>query len=787
MPSADRLAAIKTAVRARQQQALRRWRQGPAGQGADDQGRALVLGELTQLEPHGDTWCHGWVQADSGGVAIPVAGPLLPGLATGVLVRLVGHWETREGFGERFVFTALETRLPTEPAAVARYLKRHVKGLGETRAMEVAIHLGPEALSRLVANPDAVLACIPGKAGQTVAEGVRAWSTAMRAEQVVQQLVVEFLTAGLTESAARKAIRQLGPDEAEAVVRLNPYRLVQVAGIGFRTADAVALKQGMSVRDPARLVAGLAWTLETAKQEGDCALQPAELLKRAEQALRLTPADHPRLEAALAAALAPTPQGEAALLDQEEDLVYLPELRVRELFIAHALARLAARRQLYTGGIHTRLDALIQAQGLAPLQRDGVWRALEHGVSILTGRPGTGKTTTVRTILLAAQTLGWHVALCAPTGKAASRASEVCGHPASTIHRLLQVPPYQRRRTPLEADLVILDEASMADLDVTAWLLDNLDPTRTRLVLVGDDNQLPSVGPGRVLGDLIDSGRLPVTQLKEIFRQAQGSRIITNAHALLDLQRMDLSNTTGSDFLFADVTDIATSADGTPLLEDPERSGREQRLGQQRIVRAIQHLVRDRGAHPLRDIQVLTPMRRGLLGADELNQVLQDALNPHGAVGPTIGGQQVVRVGDRILQTKNNYTLRLFNGDQLEVVAVDAAAKRIEARIDGEIRVIEGPQLQHVRLAWAMTVHRAQGSEFPYTILAYHTSHHMLLSLNLLYTAITRAKRQFICVGTGRAIQMTYVEARRATPRVTGLVRRLQQLIAQPAALEMSV
>jgi len=774
---------IRIALRARKQQKLQQWKQ-KFGHAQDAEGRALVLGEVMRMEQHSEGWVHGWVQSEDGGAEIPFAGPSLGGLEVGRMVRLSGRWETRETFGERFMLEAVETALPTHPAAVARYLTSHVEKVGPTRALALATALGPLALAQLADDPTHAERIILGKSGQQIAESLRVWSKVYREDALATNLAVEFMSAGMTEILARRAIRLLGIDEAEAVVRLNPYRLVQVPGIGFRTADAVALVQGVSPVDPARLAAGLAWTLETSQQEGNCALPPETLMTRALRELRLPQESGlARLEAALAATLSSTEQR----LVLDDGLIFLPEVRAREIFVAHAVARLAARTQVISGGMHSRLDGLIQAQGLAPLQRQGVWKALESGISVLTGRPGTGKTTTVRTILVAAKALGWSVSLCAPTGKAASRASEVCGHPASTIHRLLQVGPGQKRRDPVDADLVILDEASMADLEVVSWLLDNLDLERTRIVFVGDDNQLPSVGAGRILGDLIESGRVPMTQLTEIFRQAQGSRIITNAHALLDLRRMDFSNTKDSDFLFADITDAKISPDGIIIHDDPDRSLREQRHGQQRILRAIQYLCTQRKASALRDIQVLTPMRKGLLGSDQLNILLQDALNQDGERGPMIGGQQVVRVGDRVLQTKNDYTLRLFNGDQGEVMSVNAAGKTIEARFEGEIKTIAGAQLSKLRLAWAMTVHRAQGSEFPYTILAYHTSHHVLLSLQLLYTAITRAKKQLIMVSTDRTIALTYQAAKRQSPRVTALPKRLQRLMTTPLSPAGSV
>ncbi len=391
----------------------------------------------------------------------------------------------------------------------------------------------------------------------------------------------------------------------------------------------------------------------------------------------------------------------------------------------------------------------------SPEQQDAVWVALRHGVSVLTGRPGAGKTTTIKTLVACAQALGWRVQIVAPTGKAASRASAVAGVPASTVHRLLAHGPMDAP-TPLAVDLLIVDEASMCDLEVATWLMRAVSTEcGTRVVWCGDADQLPSVGCGQVLADMIASGVIPTTQLTTVFRQAASSPIIQNAHRLLDGDPLDLSRADG--WCFEPLGDGSFPADAV-------------------VLRAVQALL-DAGRPP-RDIQVLAPMRRGALGVDHLNRRLQQLLNPDGALGPYVGGGSRVRVGDRVVATRNMYDLPapVYNGEQGVVVEADRRGVML-VHFGDRVVTLSGVQCLMLRMAWAMTVHRAQGSEYPAVVFAYdHQAHRRMLDRRLLYTGITRARDHLTLVGSREAIVQTQQRVG-TTRRYTTLAHHLSSLI----------
>ena len=400
---------------------------------------------------------------------------------------------------------------------------------------------------------------------------------------------------------------------------------------------------------------------------------------------------------------------------------------------------------------------------LAPEQRTAVLAALAHKVLVVTGGPGTGKTTIVRFILGLVRPATEAVALAAPTGKAAKRLSEATGWPAATIHRLLGAGPRGFERTqdhPLEADLLIVDESSMIDTLLMQALLAAI-PDEARLVLVGDVDQLPSVGPGMVLADLIASGRIPVVRLEKIFRQRETSRITANAHQVRRGLQPDLARPPGeelADFYF---------------LPEPE----PERIVEKLLAMVTERIPQRFGFDPKHEVQVLTPMHRGLTGATHLNQALQAVLNPEGEPLPFAGGRY--RVGDKVMQTRNDYTKEVFNGDMGEITAYDAEQRRLTITFDERPVVFEPKDLENLTLGYAITVHKSQGSEYPAVLLPITTQHAIMLQRNLLYTALTRARRLMVLVGTERAVHLAVRNAR-PEARYTCLRRHLLALAAPP-------
>lgn len=747
---------------------------GPAAVASSSGERKTILtGQIVSINeasrPDG-SWVMGHIESEDGSIRTPFVGTNLLGCEIGRLVRLVGEWEFHPKHGRQFRAEQIESRLPVAKEAIVKYIASNVRHCGPKRAEQLIDHFGLSCLDVLAHDPTRVREVFTGKIGEQLLDSWTEWAEEYRLSRKAQKLTVDLMSAGMTYALARR-VQQVfkKPGEAEDVLLHRPYRLVEVPGIGFKRADQIARHMGVAVDDPARIAAGVVYALNSAMEMGHSALPQNDLEKQAAQELGLT--DVAPVRAAVVRGLA------AGTLVSDQGLIYLPHVRDLEEYVAQRIAEILRAPRFLTAHERSLVHEVIERSGLSETQARAVWLALENGVAILTGRPGSGKTTTTRTFVECCDVLGWSVAIAAPTGKAAARASEVTGRSASTVHRMIGVPAGMARPEPLPYRVIVLDETSMADLETTAWLLKNIDPHRTSILFVGDKDQLPSVGYGCVFADLIDSGAIPAVELREIFRQGASSRIVVNAHRLLDGKSLLLDNAPGSDFLFADVTqEDALGPDGFPLSDDPTRPQREQEEALKRLDKAVQFLIRQKHAVPARDIQVLAPMKRGLLGVDHLNARLQSVLNPNGELGPEIGGRIRVRVGDRVIQTRNDYNVPggLFNGEQGEVLAVDNQRELVRVRIDDRVLTLRGIQLARLRLAWAITVHRSQGSEFPYTILLYHTAHSVMLDVNLLYTAITRARRLFILIGNQRALELTRYRARRQDrDRYSGLRARL--------------
>ena len=658
----------------------------------------------------------------------------------GQTLQLTGDWQNHPRYGRQFRIEASRSVSPATAEGIERYLGSGlVKGIGPELARRIVARFGTDSLRVLDEEPK-LLSAVPGIGPSRLAALGEAW----KAQRGLREVMLFLQSHDIGTANAWRIYRRYGAKSIERI-RENPYRLAEeVYGIGFRTADRVAASLGLARDAPARLQAGLLFALGEA--EGHTCLPTDELARRAAVLLELPEERLAEGVRELAAA------GRVVL---EEGSVYLPALHAAEAGIALLLHRLAAAPRAALAAEPEK--DIARAQGslgltLDPPQAEALAAALREKVLILTGGPGTGKTTILRTLVAALS--GRRVLLAAPTGRAAKRLEESSGREAKTIHRLLE---YDWRTggfrkgpaEPLGCDLLIVDEASMVDTVLMYQLLRALPPA-AGLLLVGDADQLPSVGPGNVLRDLIASGRLPVRELTHIYRQAAASLIVTNAHRIR-AGRMPEGD--GEDFYFIEQDSPAKAAE--IILQ----------LVTERIPRRF-------GLDPRADIQVLSPMHKGEVGVQNLNHLLQGALNP-GAEGLQRGPWRL-STGDRVLQLRNDYEKEVFNGDIGRISHLDAGQAVIE--FDGRPVRYELEELDEIALAYAVSVHKSQGGEFPAVVLPVMTQHYVLLQRNLLYTAVTRGRRLVVLVGTRRALHIALSKAG-AGSRFTGLARRLKEQV----------
>jgi exodeoxyribonuclease V alpha subunit len=666
-----------------------------------------------------------------------------------------GEWLTAEGawtqnreHGTQLKAELLQTSAPTSREGIEKYLASGlIKGIGPVYAKKLVEKFG-EAVFEIIDRESVRLEQVRGIGS----ERRRTIRTAWAEQKVVREIMVFLHSNGVSTSRAVRIYKTYG-DEAVEKVRANPYLLARdISGIGFKTADQIARKLGIPEDSILRARAGLSHALSEAGGNGHCALPEELLLKNAAHLLEM---DFHILQRALSEML---DEGELARDDiTGEDLIFLPSIRRAEIEIASRLARMAVLKTEYPEiDANKGIDWLKEKKSidLAPSQADALRRALCSRVLVITGGPGVGKTTLVNSILSLLRAKKVNCLLCAPTGRAAKRLSETTGLEAKTIHRLLE---YQNggfsknSSNPLHCDLLVADETSMMDVHLMSKLLQAL-PESAHLILVGDVDQLPSVGPGAVLGDIIRSGRVPVVRLTEIFRQASSSRIIVNAHRINSGQMPDAEK--DSDFFFIE-------------REDPEL-----------VPATILELVADRipqkwKLDPRRDIQVLCPMNRGSLGTLQMNRVLQDSLNPKRSGDPVVEkfGWEF-RVRDKVIQTRNNYDKEVFNGDIGEILKIDDFEREVVIGFDGRDVIYDFNELDEVSLAYAITIHKSQGSEFPVIVMPLAMQHYLLLQRNLVYTGITRGRRLVVLVGQKKALQ-TAVRNASAIRRFTALEKRL--------------
>ena len=669
----------------------------------------------------------------------------------GETVVLEGEWTTHKQYGAQFKIESYQTVHPSTVEGMRRYLGSGlIKGIGPVTAKRIVDHFGKEALDVIERDPKRLVE-VEGLGAKRAKWIIKAWEDQREIHNVMLFLQSHEVGTGY----AVKIWKKYG-HEAVELIRENPYRLsVDVWGIGFLTADRIAQKMGIPAHSDRRIQAGLLHVLnEAADKEGHVFLPEDALIESCAEALDV-PVD------AIPPCVAQLLSEELIIVDDKR--VYLPHLYYAEQGAATRCYQLSQVQRIELGNIPAEIRAIEQRDGVtfAPRQKLALEKALSHNLLVLTGGPGTGKTTTIKGLIALLEARNKKIALAAPTGRAAKRMSEATGHEAKTIHRLLKFSPSEMAfeknfENPLEIEALIVDEISMVDTVLMNSLLRAV-PISASVVLVGDVDQLPSVGAGNVLKDVIASGIVEVVELNEIFRQAQTSRIITNAHAINRGEMPYLQNDRDADFFFLEVS-------------EPDQ-----------VVEMVcglcaARLPRTYRLDSIEDIQVLVPMYRGETGANNLNQVLQDELNPKGQE-MTRGGIRF-RVGDKVMQVRNNYDRDVFNGDIGRVQGIEDDILRV--RFQDRVLEYEFSELDELVLAYAMSVHKSQGAEFRAVVMPLTTQHYMMLQRNLLYTAITRARELVVLAGTKQALGMA-VRNNRVAERHTTLSQRIRAgLVEEP-------
>jgi exodeoxyribonuclease V alpha subunit len=673
---------------------------------------------------------------------VTLVGNLLEVPAGSVLL-CEGEWRVDKRYGQQFQCETWEEVMPATAYGIEKYLGSGlVKGIGPKFAKLIVGHFGTDTIEVIETDIERLYE-VPGIGKKRVEKIRESWEK----QKDIKNVMLFLQGFGVSTAYAAKIYRQYGKESIDKV-KENPYRLADdIWGIGFKTADGIARKMGYEMNDERRLRSGLIYTLNQLADEGHCYAEEEQLIATARQLLE---ADEECIHTAMTHAI----ETEDLMLDGTG--IYLPPFYYAECGTANRLSALVHTKEV--GSIFTARFDLAKLQRETGIEYDEVQveairQAIASKVMVLTGGPGTGKTTTTKAIIAALQSAGMRILLAAPTGRAAKRMSEATGMEAKTIHRLLEYNPqdgYKRNdENPLEGDALIVDECSMIDI----ILMNNLTkalPTTMRLVLVGDIDQLPSVGAGNVLRDIIDSGVIPVVRLTRIFRQAQSSRIVMSAHAINRGCFPDISNGQHTDFFFM-------------KQEEPEK-----------VVETIVSLVRDRlpkaYRQPTANIQVLTPMQRGVVGAANLNMALQQALNYNTAA--LVRGGYTYKEGDRVMQLRNNYDKDVYNGDLGYVHSMDMEERTLTVDFDGQLVEYEVSELDELTLAYATTIHKSQGSEYPIVVMPVLMTHYVMLQRNLIYTGITRAKK--ICVLVGQTKALAYaIHNMKVLKRNTRLKERL--------------
>jgi len=691
-------------------------------------------------------------------------------------LELMGAWHDHPKYGTQFKFEAAVRPIPSTSEAIEKFLVEYVKGCGPKMARKLLQATGDRFDAVLERQPDTLLS-IKGVKPELLTRIREAWNANGLEKQVSLFLAKYQIGLGWTQRVAK----HFGT-RAVAALTENPYRFTEIDGIGFKRADEIALRMGWSRCSPQRAEAILLYLMAESETDGHVFLTQAELQDKMFSSGVTMPVAQEALETHLQHRKVQRVRARGAS-GAEASYIYLPHMLAYEEGLARAIHSRAVLQPTLLGNV---LQAMIHEAEielgveLTAEQRQAVGNAFERGISVVTGSPGTGKSTLVKVLTQVAWRMNQEVVLAAPTGRAAKNLANITGHDSSTIHALLKFnpgesPAWQRNaQEPIEADLVVVDESSMVELEVAYRLLDAA-PLSANILLIGDDNQLPSVGPGRILNDVIESGHVPVVRLTKIHRQAAKSQIVRNAYRVLE----------GKPPVFAPRDEEGNLTD-CHLLQPPanlETTDAKVRWIHQTLVDLMRRrLPNHYGINPMRDIQVLSPMRKGPLGVYELNVLLQEALNPKRPETREIYlFGRLFRTGDRILCNKNNAGPGLVNGDVGTLARIDPPAQLLTLDVGGEEFSLDFENADKLSLAYVITIHKSQGGEYPIVIGLFFHQHFVMLQRALLYTGMTRPRKQMIFLATEAALKMA-AENAETVRRNTLLAQRIRMLAARKAA-----
>ena len=682
-----------------------------------------------------------------------------PKVQCGETLLLIGSWTNHPKHGRQFSFVKFESKLPASAYGIRKYLASGlIHGIGKTYANKIVDHFGADTL-RIISEESSRLHEVEGIGKKRVKSIKQAWEE----QKAIREVMMFLQTYGVTDALCLRLVRKYG-NEAKTVLENDPYRIIRdVKGIGFKTADKIALNLGLSNNGPERIEAGILHTMQEAEDAGHTHAERREL---ALNSTNLLETDANEVEARIDALLS-----NADLVSTEPDWVQLPTANRAEQTLAQSLLTLLRSPSSLPPIIIDKAVEWAQDKagfGFADAQTAGIKQSLASKVSILTGGPGTGKTTILRSLVSILKAKKTKIMLAAPTGRAARRMAESTSHFAQTVHRLLKFDPGRggfsmNESNPLTCDFVIMDEASMLDIRLAAALIRSIPP-QAHLLLVGDADQLPSVGSGNVLKDLIESSLFSVTRLEVTFRQAENSGIVGLAHGILEGK--------GSPPTPVDSPEELNPAHDVHFVRalTPEACVDSVTMLCQRILPA------KFGIDPKKELQVLAPLHRGVGGIGNLNDQIRDSLNPDGATH--VMGHNLFREGDKVIQTRNNYDKDVFNGDMGIIDSVDTLNGKVEILFEERRVTYERMEVTDLQPAYAISVHKSQGSEYPAVIFPLLKQHFMMLQRNLVYTGLTRAKKKVVFVGDPAAYAMA-IKNDKTLVRQTDLVRKLRS--DQPA------
>ncbi len=675
----------------------------------------------------------------------------LQGISVGSTIYAEGRWENDIRYGKQFRAEKWHEEMPNTLNGIMKYLSSgFIKGIGKKYAKRIVQKFGENTLD-IIDNYPQRLKEVEGLGSKRIELIVESW----KEQKEIRNIMISLQELDISSLFAIKIYEAYG-DECIDIIRNNPYKLVDdIQGIGFKKADAIASKVGIAKDSYIRLQSGISYSLKSLSEDGHCFAYKDQLLCEAESILNV---DKSGIEITVDDMI------NSSAIINDGDALYLRSFYFSELGCAKKLMSIAHSKKKAEIDIEKIISQLKKESDIEydKMQIAAIKKSLLCNLLVITGGPGTGKTTITCGIIKVFSKLKYKIKLAAPTGRAAKRMTEATGIGAKTIHRLLEYQPgygFNRNESfPIDADVLILDECSMIDIMLMYSLLRAL-PDQIILILIGDIDQLPSVGPGNVLKDIVESNVVPVVRLEKIFRQAQDSRIITNSHLINEGKMPILQGGKDSDFFFATQTsneDIVNTI----------------------VQFCTKNLPNYYHVDPFKDIQVLTPMQHGICGTINLNQLLQEALNPSDKF--LKHGDTIFRVNDKVMQTSNDYEKDVFNGDMGIVSSIDTEEEMLNVNFDGRIVCYDNTDVDELVLSYAITIHKSQGSEYPIVVIPITLSHSIMLQRNLIYTAVTRAKKILVLVGDKKALEYA-VNNLTTTKRNTKLKQRLYELKAQSA------